>query len=130
MSRRNKTKPVADVNDTDVVNSESVAEKTAEIPASLMTPKQIAVKTKPEPTEASIYIGPTIPDAGLVKSTVFRSGKLPAHVQHLLNDCAALKSLIVPVSMLAAAEAKLKQTASVERARYEEARKHFSKGAN
>lgn len=130
MNRRKKTQHVRDVNETDVVNTESEAEKATETPASLMTPKQVAEKPKAKPAEASIYIGPTLPDGKLIRSTVFKAGKLPAHVQHLLNDCAALKSLIVPVSKLAQAEAKLRQTASVERARFEEARKHFSKGAN
>lgn len=94
-----------------------------------------AVEPKPEPkpekpAEPLIYIGPSLRNGQLIRSTVFKAGKLPAHVQYLIDDCTALKSLFVPVSKLAQAEAKLTQKASVERARYEEARKHFSKGAN
>lgn len=88
-----------------------------------------AQKKQPEKTEASIYIGPSLPGGKLNRTALFKGGKLPKHIEQLANECPAIKALIVPVSKLAAAEVKLSQTASVELARFKEIGKHFNKGA-
>jgi hypothetical protein len=81
------------------------------------------------PTESTIYVGPSIPGGRLSTFTVFKNGNLMHHVEQLLVECKAIKSLIVPVSKLTATQQKLKDSSSVEAARYQEVQKTFRTGA-
>lgn len=82
----------------------------------------------PEAQETTIYIGPSLPSGQLARYTVFRNGNALPHVSQLIEQCPAMKALIVPVSKLAEKERKLKDSASVESSRFAEINKHY-KGA-
>lgn len=88
-------------------------------------PVAAAVQVNPEP---SMYIGPSLPNGQLAKNTIFKAGVLLPHVEKLIHNCPAIKQLIVPVSKLAAAQAKLADRSSPEAAWSKEILNHFSKG--
>lgn len=79
--------------------------------------------------ETTIYLGPSLPSGQLARYTVFRNGEALPHVKQFVEECPAMKFLIVPVSKLAETERKLKDSASVESSRFAEINKHFKKGA-
>lgn len=88
--------------------------------------KQLAApEVKAEPT---MYIGPSLPNGQLNKNTIFKNGVLLPHVYDLIHNCPAIKHLIVPVSKLAAAQAKLSDRSSPECAWSNDVLKHFTKG--
>lgn len=87
-------------------------------------------RSVPEQKEATVYVGPRLPRGKLAQFSVFRGGNLPAHVQKLLDECPAMKFLLVPASKLAEARRKLNKSSSIEAAKFAEVRKHFYKGAN
>lgn len=91
-------------------------------------PRAKTFKTQ-ETQETTIYIGPSLPSGQLARYTVFRNGKALPHVAQLVEQCPAMKALIVPVSKLADTERKLLNSASVETKRFAEIRKHYRKGA-
>lgn len=82
-----------------------------------------------KPAEAKIYIGPNLPGGKLFQFTTFKNGQLPAHVAQLIEECPALKLLLVTPSQLSTARAKLGDRSSVEATKFTEVRKHFYKGA-
>ena len=84
-------------------------------------------KKEPKIQEPIFYIGPSIPDYGLSRNMCFKVG-VPKHLLPLAEECPAIGHLFVPVSKLAAATKKLRDSSSVESARFNEARKFFSKG--
>lgn len=79
--------------------------------------------------ETTIYLGPSLPSGQLARYTTFRNGEPLPHVKMLIDECPAMKFLIVPVSKLAETERKLKESASVESSRFADINKHFKKGA-
>ena len=83
----------------------------------------------PEKQETTIYIGPSLPSGQLARYTTFLNGEVLPHVAQLIEECPAMKALIVPVSKLADTERKLLNSASVETKRFAEIRKHYRKGA-
>lgn len=96
--------------------------------ASAAKPKKPKKRERVKTPEASVYVGPTLRNGQLARSTVFRGGKLPAHVAKLSEEHKAIARLIVPVSQLASAERKLRDPSSAEAAAFAEAARLFSKG--
>lgn len=83
-----------------------------------------------EATEAAkpaIYIGPSLPAGRLTRYTIFKSGEVTSNVQRLIDECKALKFLIVPVSDLAAKNKQLSDRSSLVAVKYLEVLKHFTK---
>lgn len=64
-----------------------------------------------------IYCGPNIPGGALQQYTVFK-GRLPAHLDGLVEKCPAIKALCVPVGSLAATQKALAVTGSAEHIAY------------
>lgn len=76
-----------------------------------------------------IYCGPTLPrQYGLPQYRVFNNG-LPAHVQQLVDKCAALGMLIVPVSQLAKTRIAISTKGSAQAAFYQQIIAAFSSKA-
>lgn len=134
--RKNKAPELIDTANVEDVEPESIAEEATEQPQA--EPETLAEpQPEPKPTEkttdivekeAVTYIGPTLPGGKLSRYSTFRNG-LPVRVGKLVEECKALKTLLVPVSKLAASQQKLADRSSVQYARFAEVRKHFNKGA-
>jgi hypothetical protein len=88
------------------------------------TSKASQAKTTSRP---SIYIGPSL--KALPTNRVFKNGDVLANVQALIDECPAIKRLIVSVDKLAESQAKLRDSSSVESSFYKKIEKHFRKGA-
>ncbi|MBM7580010.1 hypothetical protein [Jeotgalibacillus terrae] len=75
----------------------------------------VATKTAaPEQTEQTVvYVGPSLPGEALTQFSVFKNG-FPESVKVHFEKCTAIKSLMVPVSKLAAARKNLEQEGSAE----------------
>lgn len=82
---------------------------------------------KPTQASATIYIGPSM--RLLKKNTIFKDGKVGAHIEKVMTECQYIKHLIVPATELGKAQAKLKDPSSVESSFYKKIQKHFQKGA-
>lgn len=82
---------------------------------------------KPAQPSATIYIGPS---TRLLKSnTIFKGGKVGAHIEKVMAECPHIKHLIVPATEAGKAQEKLKDPSSVESSFYKKIQKHFQKGA-
>lgn len=77
------------------------------------TPKAKAASTP----QTVVYIGPSFPKGELSQYTVFNNG-VPKFLEDHTAECAAIKSLIVPVEQLATARKNLSVTASAEHTLY------------
>lgn len=93
-----------------------------------MARKKPAATPQQERAEPTIYIGPSLPSGVLAKNTVFKAGVLLPHIEELIHNCPAIKHMIIPVSKLAAAQAKLNDRSSPESAWSTDILKHFNKG--
>lgn len=92
-----------------------------------MTTKRSSKASKATTSRPSIYIGPSL--KALPTNRVFKNAELLASVQALIEECPAIKRLIVPVDKLAESQAKLRDSSSVESSFYKKIQKHFRKGA-
>ncbi|MDR7865161.1 MAG: hypothetical protein RIN56_00005, partial [Sporomusaceae bacterium] len=68
-----------------------------------------------------------IPGGALQQHTVFK-GKLPAHLDRLIEKCPAIKALCVPVSSLAATQKDLAVTGSPAHIAYGQVLDYLRKG--
>lgn len=95
--KTSKTDPPADLDATKVVKPRKKKSKPA----------------KPEPPQTRIYIGPSLPEGGLMQFTAFK-GALPANVREQIKKHPEINRLLVPASDLAAARIRLKSGRGVE----------------
>ncbi|MFC3802807.1 hypothetical protein [Cohnella sp. GCM10012308] len=72
----------------------------------------------PPVTGPLIYLGPNIPGGRLLQSTVFRT-EVPAYLQPLIAERPAVSDLIVPVSDMAAVQARIVKTGTAEYVAYQ-----------
>lgn len=91
--------------------------------------EETVVQQKVTPTTKAVkkaveqYIGPTIPGVA-VTCTVYNNG-IPKELQEEINKVPAIRSLIVPVTKLAAARKEINQKNSALRVCYEKVEQHI-----
>lgn len=66
-----------------------------------------------------IYLGPSFASGVLTQHTVFKEGKIPAHISKLVEADTDLQLLIVPVAAMNKVKAELKIVGTPEHAVYE-----------
>lgn len=89
--------------------------------------KDNKVTAPKKPAEAVIYVGPSLGNGKLSRYTVFRGGVLPLYIQQMVEANPKIGRLIVPVSRLAETERNMADSASVERAIFNELSKRGGK---
>lgn len=93
------------------VKSEKVIEKKT---------KKLSVEEvrRQEKVNSLIYCGPSIQSGGLLQYAVF-TRKLPDHVEKHIENCPAIKELLVPVSKLAECKQKVDSKGTKEQIMYD-----------
>ncbi len=84
------------------------------------------------PHKHFVYIGPSVPNGSLTRNSIF-SGELEKIEEHLTDVLARfpkVKSLIVPISQLAAASKEIERTGNALNRYREELVAEFRKGEN
>lgn len=81
----------------------------------------------PTKVERLIYCGPSLP-GGLLRQYATYKGGMPEHVQPVIEKCPSIKSLFVRPADLAAAQAAIAVSGSLENLQYQAVIDFISKG--
>lgn len=82
------------------------SENTTAKPVKKVVASEKTVKEQKNSNETVVYVGSSIPKAGLQQFSIFKNG-LPASLDPHIEKCPAIKALMVPVSQLTEARRNL-----------------------
>ena len=81
----------------------------------------------PAKPERLIYCGPSLPGGLLQRYTIYKGG-ISVHLNDVIEQCPAIKSLFVPYARLQVVNAAIQSTGSLENLRYREIQKFIQEG--